>query len=146
MKNQSSARERLIVRLSVSVLVLCILAGGLAGGILWMIVDPVETPIATPAPPIVNGLDVESGLIAEGDYQLVKAQCTGCHSGKLIAQNRATRAGWLEMIRWMQETQNLWDLGAAESPILDYLSTHYAPGRTSRRAPLEDAGWYDLER
>jgi hypothetical protein len=49
------------------------------------------------------------------------------------------------MIRWMQATQNLWDLGANEGIILDYLAKHYAPQNTGRRAPLTDITWYELE-
>ena len=57
---------------------------------------------------------------------LVIANCTACHSGKLVQQNRATRDGWREMIRWMQATQKLWPLGPeVEETILDYLSTQY---------------------
>jgi hypothetical protein len=86
------------------------------------------------------------GDFVEGEHQLlVIANCTGCHSAKLVTQNRATREGWTNMIRWMQRTQNLKDLGDAEPKILDYLSTHYAPAEQGRRANLEVAEWYELE-
>jgi len=51
------------------------------------------------------------------------------------------------MIRWMQETQNLPDLGEKEAPILDYLAEHYAPEDTGRRPNLDLASieWYILE-
>jgi hypothetical protein len=61
-----------------------------------------------------------------------------------VTQNRATRDGWLEMIRWMQETQKLWDLGPNEDKILDYLATYYAPEAKGRRAPVKVEEWYDL--
>jgi hypothetical protein len=54
-----------------------------------------------------------------------------------VAQNRADRDGWLQMIRWMQDTQNLWPLGEAEPVILDYLAENYGPLPRGRRAPLE---------
>jgi mono/diheme cytochrome c family protein len=85
-------------------------------------------------------------VLAEGEgLELVKIHCTSCHSAKLIVQNRATREGWRSMIRWMQQTQNLWDLGENEEKILDYLSTHYPPEEKGRRENLKDIEWYDLE-
>ncbi|MEL6191568.1 MAG: hypothetical protein AAFR66_05950 [Bacteroidota bacterium] len=56
---------------------------------------------------VENGIHVATGFKAEGDYMTVIANCTSCHSSKLILQNRATKEGWEEMIRWMQQTQNL---------------------------------------
>ena len=52
---------------------------------------------------------------------------------------RANRDGWLELIRWMQRTQNLWQFPpATEAEIVDYLATHYAPTPTRfRRPPLD---------
>ncbi|MEZ0541827.1 hypothetical protein [Fibrella arboris] len=92
-------------------------------------------------------IDPESGLIIDPNLMMVKAQCTSCHSTKLILQHRFTRAGWTERIRWMQKYHKLWNLGEAEKPVLDYLSTHYgpAPARAQgRRAPLQPVKWYAL--
>ncbi|MDW3652864.1 MAG: cytochrome C [Bacteroidia bacterium] len=94
---------------------------------------------------VVDGIDVSTGFVAEGDYKIVKANCLGCHSSKLILQNRATREGWEEMIRWMQETQKLHDLGPMEDKILDYLASHYAPKEEGRRKTLEVEEWYVIE-
>ena len=58
---------------------------------------------------IENGIHAASGLIYADNFEIVRGNCTACHSGKLIAQNRATREGWQQMIRWMQKTQGLWD-------------------------------------
>lgn len=93
---------------------------------------------------IVEGKDAETGLIAQGDYLLVKSTCTTCHSAQLVTQNRATREGWEEMIRWMQETQKLWDLGETEAPILDYLAEHYSPEYKGRRVNLVVEEWYEI--
>jgi len=90
-------------------------------------------------------MDSTSGLVIDEGMELVKANCTACHSSKLIIQNRASREGWLDMIRWMQETQNLWPLGANEEIILKYLAKNYAPENVGRRAPLEEIEWYTLE-
>ncbi len=71
--------------------------------------------------------DTESGLIDAPNLMMVKAQCTACHSSKLILQHRFTRAGWLDRIRWMQKYHKLWDLGESEKVVLDYLETYYSP-------------------
>jgi len=81
-------------------------------------------------------LDPRTGLVKAAGHDLVAGHCSACHSTKLISQNRMSRDTWLATIRWMQKTQNLWPLGDAEGPILDYLSTYYAPDETGRRKPL----------
>lgn len=86
----------------------------------------------------------EVGLVQGDGLQLVLANCTNCHSAKLVTQNRFTREGWIQVIRWMQETQGFWDLGPNEDPIVDYLSIHFAPDAKGRRKPLE-VEWYSLE-
>ncbi len=94
---------------------------------------------------IENGIHLRTGLIAgEGLMETVN-NCTNCHSAKLLTQNRLSKEGWLSTIRWMQETQNLWDLGDNESIIVNYLTTNYPPERKGRRANLESAEWYELE-
>ena len=95
---------------------------------------------------IESSIPEEPTVFVEGEHRLlVVANCTGCHSGKLVTQNRATREGWRNMIRWMQETQNLKDLGPDEEKILDYLSTHYAPAKQGRRQNLQVEEWYSLD-
>lgn len=88
-------------------------------------------------------LDI-TGLADDPNIQIIAANCTACHSAKLVTQNRATREGWKSMIQWMQKTQNLWDLGKNEDIILDYLAKNYAPKSKGRRAPLENIEWYEL--
>ncbi|CAG5070457.1 hypothetical protein DYBT9623_03003 [Dyadobacter sp. CECT 9623] len=90
--------------------------------------------------------DKETGLVTDENLYLVKAQCTNCHNSKLILNNRFTRDGWKQKIRWMQQNHNLWDLGETEKPVLDYLEKHYGPTIAStRRAPLKNVKWYKLE-
>ncbi|MDI9873973.1 hypothetical protein [Flectobacillus rivi] len=92
-----------------------------------------------------KGLDPETGLVIAKELDMVKAQCTSCHSSKMILQFRASREGWLERIRWMQRTQKLWDLGEAEPIVLDYLSKYYGPVKhAQRRQPLSNIQWYKL--
>ncbi|WP_339922816.1 hypothetical protein [uncultured Cyclobacterium sp.] len=131
------------------------------GGYLWSVRDtpladgeftkadaPIEAnPLDTE---IENGIHMPTGLIADEGLNLVIANCTACHSAKLVTQNHADRAGWEKMIRWMQSSQNLWELGTQEDLILDYLSKNYAPenanqGNSSRRAPLVNIEWYELK-
>ena len=83
-----------------------------------------------------SATDPDSGLIVAPGLDTVKANCTVCHSARLITQTRADRGGWLTMIRWMQKTQNLWPLGPNEPIIIEYLATNYAPEATGRRANL----------
>ena len=49
------------------------------------------------------------------------------------------------MIRWMQASQGLWDLGPNEEIIVSYLAKNYAPEKKGRRANLQDIEWYKLE-
>lgn len=94
---------------------------------------------------VVDGVHVNTGLVVAEGFELIKSNCTNCHGGKLITQNRMTRERWLETIRWMQETQGLWELGENEEIILNYLETNYAPEAKGRRQQLKDIEWYDLE-
>ena len=105
-----------------------------------------SSPITTPATvePTVETetpeIDVTSGLVIDEHWELVKAHCSACHSPQLVTQNRGSRQNWLEMIRWMQETQGLWQFDAVtEGAILDYLEKNYAPSASHRRAPLPKA-------
>ncbi|PCI93802.1 MAG: hypothetical protein COB15_15660 [Flavobacteriales bacterium] len=106
--------------------------------------DREEIAAVVEEPLIENGIDVESGLIVDEHYELVKGTCSACHSIALVTQNSATREGWKELIVWMQKTQKLWDLGDNEALILDYLEKNYAPKKQGRRAPLKNIEWYEL--
>ena len=82
-------------------------------------------------------IDPVTGFKVSGDWQLVRAHCTGCHSAKLITQQRGTAQQWLSMIRWMQKKQNLWQFDAdTERRIIAYLSEHYPPDEARRRAAI----------
>ena len=94
---------------------------------------------------IENGIHIRTGFIDGDGLMLVVNNCTNCHSAKLVTQNRMSKERWLATIRWMQETQNLWDLGKNEEPIVNYLATYYAPTKKGRRQNLADIQWYELE-
>lgn len=94
---------------------------------------------------IENGIHVRTGLIVDKDYELVVNNCGACHSHKLVTQNHATAEGWLKSIRWMQETQKLWDLGKDEAKIIAYLAKNYGITEKGRRENLKDIEWYELK-
>lgn len=94
---------------------------------------------------IENGIHVRTGLVEAEGLMAVVNNCTNCHSAKLVTQNRMNKERWISTIRWMQETQNLWDLGNNEDIIVDYLVANYPPANKGRREVLKDIEWYDLK-
>jgi hypothetical protein len=82
-------------------------------------------------------IDESSGLIKSPGWEQVRAHCGGCHSHALVTSQRADRQTWLDIIRWMQATQNLWQFQVdTEAQILDYLAANYPPQDNRRRAPI----------
>jgi hypothetical protein len=96
---------------------------------------------------VKDGVHLPTGLIADKNFELVVNNCTGCHAANLVIQNRQTADGWKSIIEWMQEKQNLWDLGKDEKAIIAYLAKNYAPENVGRRKNLnlEPDDWYVLE-
>lgn len=90
---------------------------------------------------VENGIHLPTGLIVDKGVEDVMVTCKSCHSLEIVMQNRADRDGWKDLIVWMQETQNLWQL-PNEAIILDYLAKNYAPKNTGRRKNLENVTWY----
>lgn len=104
---------------------------------------PAAATAARPSPDVATDLatdlatDPATGLLQAPGFAMVAANCTGCHSARLITQNRGDRDHWQAMIRWMQATQNLWPLDPlVEDQILGYLATNYGAASGGRRAPL----------
>ncbi|MDN6180538.1 MAG: hypothetical protein L0I84_05970 [Halomonas subglaciescola] len=90
-------------------------------------------PTAAPA----QEIDSDTGLIKAPGWQATKANCTVCHSARLVTQNSGSRAHWKSLIRWMQDTQGLWQFQPEmEATILDYLASNYGPKEDARRPPL----------
>ncbi|MDW3194926.1 MAG: hypothetical protein R8G66_21315 [Cytophagales bacterium] len=94
---------------------------------------------------IVDGVHTPTGLLDGPGLDMVIRNCTGCHSAKLITQNKATASGWRGTIQWMQETQGLWQLGENEEIIVWYLAEFYAPVDEGRRRNLPTPEWYELD-
>ncbi|SHE88750.1 hypothetical protein SAMN02745148_01327 [Modicisalibacter ilicicola DSM 19980] len=94
-------------------------------------------PLLAPLPLLAQETDPESGFVIADGWQTVKANCTVCHSAKLVTQNSGSRNHWESLIRWMQDTQGLWQFRPEmEATILDYLAEHYGPKEHARRPPL----------
>ena len=76
-------------------------------------------------------------LVREQGWQLVRDNCTECHSSQIIVQNSGNRAVWKSRIEWMQNSQGLGELAPeVEDSILDYLATNYGQKAASRRQAL----------
>ena len=90
-------------------------------------------------PPSASGTEVDeaTGLVISPGWEQVKVHCGGCHSHQLVTRQRADRQTWLDIIRWMQATQNLWQFEPeTEAQIIEYLASNYPPQPNRRRAPI----------
>ena len=66
--------------------------------------------------------DAVTGLVVAPGWEQVRANCGGCHSYRLVTSQRGDQTFWLNTIRWMQRTQNLWQIEPdQEALILRYL-------------------------
>lgn len=76
-------------------------------------------------------------LVEAPGVDLVRGHCVACHSLALVTSQRGDRQYWLDTIRWMQRTQNLWPIPAdQEEAILVYLAEHYSESDWGRRPNL----------
>ncbi|NCO63339.1 MAG: monoheme cytochrome C [Flavobacteriales bacterium] len=94
---------------------------------------------------IENGIHVSTGFVDAEGLMTVVRNCTNCHSSKLVLQNRMNVERWNATIKWMQETQNLPDLGKNQEIIVNYLATNYPPIDKGRREILSNIDWYVLK-
>ncbi len=93
--------------------------------------------LLAPSAHAADQIDPATGLKIAPHWELVAAQCGVCHSHKLVIAQRGDRDYWLQLIRWMQRTQNLWPIPAEiEEPMLEYLATQYNETDWGRRPPL----------
>jgi len=101
--------------------------------------ESVAEPVAEPEPAVAAEpeLDPVTGLKMADNWELVRGNCTACHSAKLITQQRGSAEQWLTMIRWMQKKQNLWAFDPdTESRIIAYLAENYPPNDAQRRPAI----------
>lgn len=101
-------------------------------------------PLADTSGEIVNGIHEKTGFVEAEGMKTVISHCTACHSSKLVIQNRMNTERWNATIKWMQETQNLWELGKNQEIIVNYLVENYPPVETGRRENLKELEWYEL--
>jgi hypothetical protein len=80
--------------------------------------------------------DPETGLFIAEHWELVTANCMGCHSTKGFTQIRLDRKNWQKIIRTMQEKNGLWPLGEMESKVLDYLEKNYGLPKEARNPKI----------
>jgi len=101
--------------------------------------EPTEAAVSAPEPVVAAEPEIDpvTGFKMTGDWELVRGNCTACHSAKLITQQRGTAQQWLTMIRWMQQKQNLWQFDpGTEERIIAYLSENFPPDAERRRAAI----------
>jgi hypothetical protein len=157
-QNNFKENARAISRMLQAIFGLFVVIGGM---LVYLMVDPnlsafkskpetaLVVPDAASSDPVdfdavENGVHLRTGFVEGEGLMTVVNNCTNCHSAKLVTQNRMSREGWASTIRWMQETQNLWDLGKNEEIILNYLASYYAPEKKGRRQNLSNIQWYVL--
>ena len=138
-------RERAVYRVLIVICALVLIVAII--GIYFIDKDEKEYSSLPEAEPdkIENGIHLRTGLIAAEGLMETVNNCTGCHSAKLLTQNRLSKEGWVSAIRWMQETQNLWDLGQNEEIIVNYLANNYPPEHKGRRENIRETDWYELQ-
>ena len=85
-------------------------------------------------------IDARTGLVIDDGWVYVNGHCGACHSHKLVTAQRGDADFWLATIRWMQRTQNLWQLPPdQEAIIVAYLARHYSDSDWGRRPALSPA-------
>jgi cytochrome c1 len=158
MDNTEKVREA-IKRISRLMTAIFVIFGIVAAMLVYLMLDPDLSAFKKAAPKvdyvtvdeaddfdkIENGIHLRTGLVDAEGLMTVVNNCTNCHSAKLVTQNRMNEERWIATIRWMQETQNLWDLGNNEAIIVDYLVTNYPPKSKGRRENLSNIEWYALQ-
>lgn len=82
-------------------------------------------------------LDENTGLILAPGWEMAAAHCGACHSHALVTAQRGDAEFWRSTIRWMQQTQNLWQIpDAQEQELIAYLEVNYNETDWGRRPPL----------
>lgn len=95
------------------------------------------TVVVAAQPLAAQEIDAATGLTIGPGWELVRGNCGACHSYRLIITQQGDRQKWLNTIRWMQDTQNLWQFDPeTEDQILSYLAEYYPPEPNRRRAPI----------
>lgn len=106
--------------------------------LIWLTLITLSLPLLFTTASTAAQESVATGeLIQEEGWQLVRDNCTECHSSQIIVQNSGNRDVWKSRIEWMQSSQGLGELGPElEGSILDYLTSNYGQKAASRRQAL----------
>ena len=106
--------------------------------LIWLTLITLSLPLLLTTANSTAQESVAAGeLIQEEGWQLVRDNCTECHSSLIIVQNSGNREVWKSRIEWMQSSQGLGELGPElEGSILDYLTSNYGQKTASRRQAL----------
>lgn len=85
----------------------------------------------------ISATDPATGLAIDTGWELASAHCGACHSHRLVTAQRGDAEFWRRTIRWMQKTQNLWQIPEDQEQILiDYLARNYNETDWGRRPAL----------
>jgi|TARA_B100001093_G_scaffold497779_1_gene545105 hypothetical protein len=100
--------------------------------------------------PITTALAQDPEFKQADGVEVVRKNCTSCHSAQLVTQNSGSRAVWVSRLRWMQETQGMPSLDPTdEGIILSYLAANYGQKASGRRPLLHSSllpqNPYDLQ-
>ncbi|MEW5726819.1 MAG: hypothetical protein AB1918_03240 [Pseudomonadota bacterium] len=70
----------------------------------------------------------EAALPPGEGREVVEGICSGCHSIRLVTQQRLSRERWDSLLDWMVAEQGMPELDAeTRERVLDYLGSHLAP-------------------
>ncbi len=87
--------------------------------------------------PALAATDPATGLVIDDGWVWARAHCGGCHSYRLVTEQRGDARYWGDIIGWMQETQNLWQIPEPQlSELIRYLARNYDEDDPGRRPAL----------
>ncbi|WP_206057287.1 hypothetical protein [Nitratireductor sp. XY-223] len=75
--------------------------------------------------------DYEYGiLVDDAGVEETFIYCTACHSERIVAQQGITRDGWVEMLEWMVDEQEMEEIEEPDyTLVVDYLAKNYGVDR-----------------
>lgn len=87
----------------------------------------------TPSPFLTapgGGVEEQEAALPPGEgREVVEGLCSGCHSIRLVTQQRLPRERWDDLLDWMVAEQGMPEPDAeTRELVLDYLGSHLSPG------------------
>lgn len=79
------------------------------------------------SPSLSSSEESEFGkLVNRPGVEETHAYCTACHSERIVAQQGLTKEGWIELLEWMVDEQEMEEIEEPDlTLILDYLTKNY---------------------